>query len=184
MWERILTEVEIMPNADALKFHWQRCCWVFMFWSQASTVFLKLPSLSDFGWQIIKLQDEHTNRHFDSLLRCVWDSDVNLLKVEKTVDWYTKGCSCKTGCITNRCKCRKLKSDSHDGFCCPDCKCINCKNMHEAPISVDLDFSLSDVALEPVPSDESDMESDDEDDYEDPVQELEMIYLDINDTEV
>ncbi|CAG2213914.1 unnamed protein product [Mytilus edulis] len=137
-----------------------------MFWSQASTGFLKLPSFSDFGWQIIKLQDEHTNGHFDSLLRCVWDSDVNLLKVEKTVDWYTKGCSCKTGCITNRCKCRKLKSDSHDGFCCPGCKCINY------------------VALEPVPSDESDMESDDEDDYEDPVQELEMIYLDINDTEV
>lgn len=182
MWERILTEVEIMPNANALKFHWQRCCWVFMFWSQASTGFLKLPSLSDFGWQIIKLQDEHTNGHFDSLLRCVWDSDVNLLKVEKTVDWYTKGCSCKTGCITNRCKCRKLKSDSHDGFCCPGCKCINCKNMYEAPISVDLDFSLSDVALEPVPSDESDMKLDDEDEYEDPAQE--MIYLDINDTEV
>ncbi|CAC5358990.1 unnamed protein product [Mytilus coruscus] len=131
MWERILTEVEIMPNADALKLHWQRCCWVFMFWSQASTQFLKLPSLSDFGWQIIKLQDEHTdgqmdrhNGHFDSFLRCVWDSDVNLLKVE--------------------------------------------------------DY----VALEPVPSDESDMESDDEDEYKDPAQELEMIYLDINDTEV
>ncbi|CAC5377132.1 unnamed protein product [Mytilus coruscus] len=41
MWERILTEVEIMPNADALKLHWQRCCWVFMFFSQASNQFLK-----------------------------------------------------------------------------------------------------------------------------------------------
>ena len=32
-------------------------------------------------------------------------------------------CSCKTGCKTNRCKCRK------SGFTCTDlCKCAQCKN--------------------------------------------------------
>ncbi|CAC5366985.1 unnamed protein product [Mytilus coruscus] len=50
-------------------------------------------------------------------------------KVEKTVEWYTKGCGCKTGCKTNRCKCKKAQNDNCDGFCGPGCKCVNCFNV-------------------------------------------------------
>ena len=44
----------------------------------------KLPPLTDYGWEIS-----------NNALRVVWDSDVNFKKVEKTVEWYTKGCGCK-----------------------------------------------------------------------------------------
>ncbi|CAC5365797.1 unnamed protein product [Mytilus coruscus] len=27
MWERVWSEVEMFPNAEALKLHWLRCCW-------------------------------------------------------------------------------------------------------------------------------------------------------------
>ena len=52
--------------------------------------------LSDFGWKISN----------DKLI-IVWDIDLNFQKIERTVQWYTKECGCKTGCMTNRCKCRK-----------------------------------------------------------------------------
>jgi hypothetical protein len=56
----------------------------------------KLPPLTDYGWEIS-----------NNSLRIVWDSDVNFKKVEKTVEWYTKGCGCKGGCSNNKCQCRK-----------------------------------------------------------------------------
>ena len=151
MWERILHETEMMPNPDALKLHWLRSCWVFKLWSQATRQFLVLPPLSDFGWKI------ESNK-----LECVWDIDTNFQKIRKTIDWYTKGCACKSGCNTNRCKCHKQKSESNDGYCSPGCKCINCTNIKlpEQNINMvddDLDFSFSDVNLETVTSDFSDL---------------------------
>ncbi|VDI69771.1 Hypothetical predicted protein [Mytilus galloprovincialis] len=56
------------------------------------------------------------------------DSDVNIDKVEKTIKWYTKGCSCKSSCTTNRCRCKKT-GFSVGGYCGPGCKCQNCKNI-------------------------------------------------------
>ena len=35
-----------------------------------------------------------------------------------------KGCACKTGCRTGRCKCKKSGSQ-----CGPGCKCLNCSNV-------------------------------------------------------
>ena len=178
MWERVVTEVEIMPNTEALRLHWLRSCWVFKFWSQASVNCMSLPPLSDYGWSID-----------NDKLECIWDSDVNIKKVEQTVDWYTKGCACKTGCSTNRCKCRKSKSTGKDGFCCPGCKCINCKNVPDTTCSntsQNIDFSFSDVILETVEAD-----SDDESELEDindirsfPADVLQDLYMSLDDTEV
>ncbi|CAC5377838.1 unnamed protein product [Mytilus coruscus] len=158
MWERVLSEQEIMPNSEALKFHWLRSSWVFQFWAQASENFLQLSSLSDFGWK----------------------------KVEQTVQWYTKGCSCKTGCTSNRCKCRKSKSGSKDGFCGPGCKCTNCVNLPDKS-DTSLDISLSDISLDEISDVEIDDDDyvdvdDDDDDGDDPVQahlfsDLDMFYL-------
>ena len=35
-----------------------------------------------------------------------------------------KGCSCKTGCSSGRCKCKKNAT-----HCGPGCKCTGCKNL-------------------------------------------------------
>ena len=68
--------------------------------------------LSSYGWQREKEQ-----------LQVVWDSEVNLQQVHRTVEYLTKGCKCKTGCGTRRYKCIKgsLK-------CGPSCQCVNCRN--------------------------------------------------------
>lgn len=130
MWERILTEVEIMPNAEALRLHWLRACWVFKFWLQADIKSHSLlPSLLDYGWKLN-----------ESCLECVWDSETNFQQVEQTINWYTKGCACRTGCSTNRCKCRKSKM-----ICGPGCKCFSCQNieLHDVENSDNVDISLS-----------------------------------------
>ena len=33
-WERVVTEVDIMRNPEALKLHYMRCCWVFNYWGR------------------------------------------------------------------------------------------------------------------------------------------------------
>ena len=44
-------------------------------------------------------------------------------KVEVKMVSPTKGCGCKTGCTTNRCRCKK------EGLVCdPTCTCSNCEN--------------------------------------------------------
>ncbi|VDI81449.1 Hypothetical predicted protein [Mytilus galloprovincialis] len=124
---------------------------------------LLLSPLSDFGWKVS-----------NNLLKCILDTEGNFQKVEQTVQWYTKGCSCKTGCSSNRCKCRKSKSDSKDGFCGPGCKCTICVNLPDKSDTL-LDISLSDEI--------SDVEIDDDnDDVDGPAEahlfsDLDMFYL-------
>ncbi|CAC5419098.1 unnamed protein product [Mytilus coruscus] len=148
LWERVVTEVEMMPNHEALKLHWMRCCWAFDYWSQSTSNTHSLSELSKSGWQIT-----------DNRLETVWDTVLNFQKVEKTVEWYTKGCGCKTGCKTNRCKCKKAQNDNCDGFCGPDCKCVNCFNVPGSGDQVlDMSIDLDDVI------------SDETEDLEDPVE--------------
>ena len=148
LWERVVTEVEMMPNHEALKLHWMRCCWVFDYWSQSTSNTHALSDLSKCGWQIT-----------DNRLEIVWDTVLNFQKVEKTVEWYTKGCGCKTGCKTNRCKCRKAQNENCDGFCGPGCKCVNCFNVPDSGDQVlDMSIDLDDVI------------SDDTEEFEDPVE--------------
>ncbi|CAC5419986.1 unnamed protein product [Mytilus coruscus] len=148
LWERVVTEVEMMPNHEALKLHWMRCCWVFDYWSQSTSNTHTLSELSKSGWQIT-----------DNRLEIVWDTVLNFQKVEKTVEWYTKGCGCKTGCKTNRCKCKKAQNENCDGFCGPGCKCVNCFNVPGSGDQVlDMSIDLDDVI------------SDETEDLEDPVE--------------
>ncbi|XP_052059747.1 uncharacterized protein LOC127700352 [Mytilus californianus] len=148
LWERVVTEVEMMPNHEALKLHWMRCCWVFDYWSQSTSNTHTLSDLSKSGGQIT-----------DNRLELVWDTVLNFQKVEKTVEWYTKGCGCKTGCKTNRCKCKKAQNDNCDGFCGPGCKCVNCFNVPGSGDQVlDMSIDLDDVI------------SDETEDLEDPVE--------------
>ena len=47
------------------------------------------------------------------------------MRIKERVDFVMKGCRCKTGCITNRCKCKKSTQ-----ICGPSCQCINCANTY------------------------------------------------------
>ncbi|CAC5386182.1 unnamed protein product [Mytilus coruscus] len=148
MWERVVSEVEMIPNAEALKLHWLRCCWVMQYWKQSSTNFMSLPDIKCFGWNII-----------NGDVTVVWDSEGNVQKVNDTIQWYTKGCSCKSGCTTLRCSCKK----SANKYCSPGCKCVNCvnlpNNVHQN-IADDQDSDLEDSEPEENISYDSDSETD------------------------
>ncbi|VDI21136.1 Hypothetical predicted protein [Mytilus galloprovincialis] len=147
MWERVTSEVEMIPNAEALKLHWLRCCWVMQYWKQGNTNFMSLPDLNSYGWNIS-----------DGEITVVWDTEINLKKVNDTIQWYTKGCSCKSGSTTLRCSCKK----SANKYCSPGCKCVNCVNL---PTNLnqavdDPDSDLEDSEQEEDISYESDSETD------------------------
>ena len=44
--------------------------------------------------------------------------------VKRTIQFLTKGCSCKKGCVSNNCGCRKKKV-----HCGPGCECQGCVNL-------------------------------------------------------
>ena len=45
-------------------------------------------------------------------------------KIRGTIEFLTKGCSCKTGCTANKCGCRKRAN-----YCGPGCVCQACTNL-------------------------------------------------------
>lgn len=99
---------------DALFKHWKRSCWVLSVWSQAHINNITYPTLQDYGW---KQPDSKT-------LSIDWDSDNNVSEIRARVALIKRGCGCKTGCHTARCKCKKA---GH--HCGPGCKCLSCVNL-------------------------------------------------------
>ena len=97
IWTRIQYEEEMVPSYDALSRHWKRSCWVSSVWRQATSNVIVYPPLENFGW---KQPDQQT-------LNIDWDSDSNISQIKERVAFIRKGCSCKTGCSTGRCKCKK-----------------------------------------------------------------------------
>ncbi len=73
--------------------------------------------IQDYGWKI-------TNAN---TLTIVWDSEQNISHVKRRVQ---KWCSCKTGCSTGRCRCKKANN-----YCGPGCKCVRCTNLKNQAIS-------------------------------------------------
>ena len=114
IWLRIKYEEEMIPSYDALDRHWKRSCWVQCVWSQATSNNITYPVLDGNGWKQVDT----------STLAIDWDSESNVSVIRDRVTLLQKGCGCKTGCQTNRCKCRR---DKHD--CGPGCKCQGCTNV-------------------------------------------------------
>lgn len=52
-----------------------------------------------------------------------WLTQENINKIEGHIAYLMKGCKCKTGCTTRRCRCKK--GNLH---CGPSCQCINCQH--------------------------------------------------------
>lgn len=116
IWDRISFEDEMIPSFESLIFHWLRSCWILHLWQQAQLNHKKLAPLHGYGW----------TRDKDGKLKIHWDTDENRQKVNKRVDLLMKGCSCKSGCTSNRCGCRKNYET-----CGPGCRCVNCQNTEE-----------------------------------------------------
>lgn len=57
-------------------------------------------------------------------LEIVWEEEEHLRKAKERIDYVLNGCKCKTGCGTNRCKCRKGGKK-----CGPGCQCMSCANL-------------------------------------------------------
>ena len=139
IWVRIKYEEEMIPSDEALKRHWKRACWVQRVWSQAASNNITYPSLEDSGWKLL----DSTSLAID------WDSEDNITLIRDRVALIKKGCGCKTGCQTTRCKCKR---GSH--YCGPGCKCQGCINLPVPQTSV--------VTLDQDSSSESEVDFDEE----------------------
>ena len=104
---RVPSEEYYLPSNDALTYHWKRVCWVSQVWAQSDKPHIVFPDVEEWGWK----SDSGT-------LNCEWDSPENLACVQERVDAWGKGCTCSTGCTTNRCGCRKSGK-----VCGPGCTC-------------------------------------------------------------
>lgn len=103
----------MIPSVDALQRHWKRSCWVILVWRQATSNEMVYPEVINNRWKI-----------WNNKLLVHWDSDENLARIRSTVALIKKGCGCKTGCLSGRCKCKRSGS-----FCGPGCKCCTCYNL-------------------------------------------------------
>ena len=56
-----------------------------------------------------------------------WDSEENMAHVREMVALIKKGCGCKTGRRSSRCKCKR------GGNYCFGCKCVGCCNLPTTP---------------------------------------------------
>ena len=96
---KIKYEEEMVPSEDALNRHWRRSCWVITVWGQC------YPDLNGSGWKVSNGE-----------LSIDRDSDE---KVRQMVSLIRKGCRCKTGCNSSRCKCKR-QGKMHQ-LSCPRC---------------------------------------------------------------
>ena len=133
----------MIPSEDALLRHWKRACWVVSVWRQATLNRITYPPLDGNGW---KQPDPHT-------LAIDWDSEANITQVRTTVALIKKGCGCKTGCLTARCKCKR--GGNH---CGPGCKCLRCCNLPDSESSEMIVDESEDLESEDPESDSDDLE--------------------------
>ena len=128
IWPRTSSQEECLPSSSALQLHWSRCCWVLRVWSQACSSSLDVPAPTEHGWCV----------NTTGKIEVSWDTEESIASVKALVESLTSGCKCKTGCSTNRCKCRKSGDYCSVGCRCkdnrPNCKKI-CNNVSEKSVT-------------------------------------------------
>ena len=114
--DRICTEEERMPSYTSLWRHWLRSCWIANMWRNSPNrdVYGALPPPEEYWWK-----KDSTGQY-----KVDWESSEIQLTVEQTINFLTKGCSCKKGCKTKQCSCRK-----NGRQCGPGCQCQGCTNL-------------------------------------------------------
>ena len=84
---RILNEEDRVPSITALWRHWLRSCWTSQLWHNSSEdVYTSLPIPEESGWN-----ESHDGYTFD------WEAPEIQSRVQKSIDFLMKGCSCKKG---------------------------------------------------------------------------------------
>lgn len=115
IWAKVPFEDEMPPLLGALNLHWARSSWVLNLWSQADKQTVVVKDVCNSGWKV----DSDSG-----LLKVVWEMAEHVVSIQERVAMLTRGCGCKTGCRTKRCKCAKMGQ-----YCGPGCKCNQCRNL-------------------------------------------------------
>ena len=102
-------------------------CKLLNMWAQASANKITTLPPTEYGW--IK-EDGGYN------IQC--DTEEHILIVRQRVSKFTRGCTCKGGCKSKRCGCKKNGQQ-----CGPGCRCLNCENLLTSDtIQLELDHEL------------------------------------------
>jgi len=114
--DRIFTEEDRVPTYSSLWRHWQRSCWISQLWQQSSEadIFMALPSPQSSGW-VLQTDGRYTVE---------WEASEVQQRIKRNIEFLTKGCSCKKGCKTFSCSCKKRSTN-----CGPGCLCQGCANV-------------------------------------------------------
>ena len=72
-----------------------------------------------------------------------WEDPAVINKIKGTIDFLTKGCSCKKGCATNKCGCRKKSNHCGQG-----CECWSWANLADYGQNVSTQDSDEDNSTE------------------------------------
>ncbi len=99
----------MVPSITSLWRHWLRTCYICSLWSNShlSNVHASLPRPEDSGWLFQ-----------DGKYSIDWEDPAKIEKVRNNIDFLLRGCGCKTGCSTNRCRCHQKSM-----HCGPGCTC-------------------------------------------------------------
>jgi hypothetical protein len=97
------------PNEDSLEQHVKRANFQCFIWRRATNSMMDAPSFSGHGWEIDNIGHVHIT----------W---MTLPPAPDSVLDFVN-CKCKTGCINNRCSCKKANLK-----CSELCNCSNCQN--------------------------------------------------------
>ena len=123
---RVVSEDQRPPSLTALLRHWMRSCWTKEMWANANSADqydgLAAPETS--GW--LKGDGGYL---FD------WECSNTRKKIQATLDFYNKGCTCRTGCKTKRCSCQKNGRECGAGCECRGC--VNVQLLHSPPQDLD-----------------------------------------------
>lgn len=125
---RITNEEERVPSITSLWRHWTRSCWISQMWqnSHLPDMYSPLPQPESCGW----LHSDDGGYHID------WEAPEIIERVKNTIEFLTKGCTCKKGCRTNNCGCKKKYR-----YCGPGCECQGCTNVPSVDQTVGSELS-------------------------------------------
>lgn len=114
--ERITTEEQRVPSVTSLWRHWKRSCWTLQLWlnSPRSDPYMYTPPPEESGWIALP----------DGTFGIDWEDSHVQSVIEQNINFLLKGCSCKKGCTTTRCGCKKKSN-----HCGPGCECQGCNNL-------------------------------------------------------
>ena len=123
--ERITNEEDRVPSHTALWRHWLRVCWVSDMYSNSpkQDILDGITPPENSGWTI----DAMGNHSID------WDAPDLQERVKGTIQFLTKGCTCKHGCKTRRCSCKKKSKHCGPGCECQGCVNLDVKTRHSSP---------------------------------------------------